>query len=247
VATRRLRSDLATFAPLLDEVWAKDLRRELRWLATELGHVRDADVLDARLSTALTDDDAFPTAAGVEIRAHLASQRVRDRGALLVHLADARAIELYDHLVAAAAEPRTRGRADKKATKVLPPLVAKSWRDLRRGVRALPVEPSDAELHEIRILAKRARYAAEAVAPALGKDARRFAKSAARIQTILGERNDGAVAAAWLERAAADGLGPEAAFVAGRLAERFAAGDPVDRDAWRGHYDDMRRRSDWLD
>lgn len=247
VATRRLRSDLATFTPLLDQAWAKDLRGELRWLASELGHVRDADVLDARLSTALAEDDAFPTAAGVEIRARLASQRVRDRGALLVHLADERAIELYDHLVAAAAEPRTRGRADKKATNVLPPLVAKSWRDLRRGVRALPSEPSDSELHEIRSLAKRVRYAAEAVAPALGKDARRFAKSAARIQTTLGERNDDAVAAAWLERAAADGLGSQAAFVAGRLAERFGAGDPVDRDAWRAHYDDMRRRSDWLD
>jgi glutamate-1-semialdehyde 2,1-aminomutase len=37
VATRRLRSDLRTFAPLLDPVWVTSLRDELRWLGSELG------------------------------------------------------------------------------------------------------------------------------------------------------------------------------------------------------------------
>ncbi len=49
VATRRLRSDLRTFRPLLDVAWCSPLRDELRWLARLLGDVRDGDVLLARL------------------------------------------------------------------------------------------------------------------------------------------------------------------------------------------------------
>src|SRR5207302_1981585 len=45
VATRRLRSDLRTFASLLDPDWAASLVEELRWLGGVLGDVRDADVL----------------------------------------------------------------------------------------------------------------------------------------------------------------------------------------------------------
>ena len=45
VATRRLRSDLRTFRPLLDQEWATALRDELGWLAESLGAVRDGDVL----------------------------------------------------------------------------------------------------------------------------------------------------------------------------------------------------------
>ena len=54
VATRRLRSDLRTFQPLLDEAWADALRDELRWLGAELGRVRDAEVLRDRLRAAAT-------------------------------------------------------------------------------------------------------------------------------------------------------------------------------------------------
>ncbi len=45
VATRRLRSDLRTFRPILDQGWSEPLRTELKWLGSLLGAVRDADVL----------------------------------------------------------------------------------------------------------------------------------------------------------------------------------------------------------
>ncbi|MDA0823832.1 MAG: CHAD domain-containing protein, partial [Proteobacteria bacterium] len=51
VATRRLRSDLRTFGPLLDRRWAEDLRRSLRGPADDLGRIRDADVLEAQIVT----------------------------------------------------------------------------------------------------------------------------------------------------------------------------------------------------
>ena len=66
VATRRLRSDLRTFRPVLDRAWADGLRDELRWIGTELGHVRDADVLLERLEArAATLPDATRAGAAV--------------------------------------------------------------------------------------------------------------------------------------------------------------------------------------
>src|SRR5205814_5216193 len=49
VATRRLRPDLRTFRPLLDQARSEALRDELKWLADLLGANRDADVLMERL------------------------------------------------------------------------------------------------------------------------------------------------------------------------------------------------------
>src|SRR6266545_895721 len=49
VATRRLRSTLRTFRPLLPAERTEPLRGELRWLGERLGAVRDGDVMAARL------------------------------------------------------------------------------------------------------------------------------------------------------------------------------------------------------
>ncbi len=60
VATRRLRSDLRTFRPVVDTDWSEPLRDELRWLGELLGRVRDADVLLQLLTNkaeALPDDE----------------------------------------------------------------------------------------------------------------------------------------------------------------------------------------------
>jgi len=49
-------------------------------------------------------------------------------------------------------------------------------------------------LHEARKAAKRARYAAETVAPAVGDDAGRFAKRMKQIQSLLGDHQDAVIA-----------------------------------------------------
>jgi inorganic triphosphatase YgiF len=60
VAARRLRSGLKVFAPLVDPAWAGRLRDELKWFASELGQVRDLEVLEDRM---LRDLAALPSAA----------------------------------------------------------------------------------------------------------------------------------------------------------------------------------------
>ena len=112
-------------------------------------------------------------------------------------------------------------------------------------MRRLQVIPTDAELHRIRILAKRARYAAEAVAPVAGPDAASFAKAAARLQTVLGEHQDSVTAQAWLRAAKVTG---RRAFVAGELIalERIAAADA--RAAWPQAWQSLDRKKlrDWM-
>ncbi|KJY44865.1 metal-binding protein, partial [Streptomyces sp. NRRL S-444] len=64
----------------------------------------------------------------------------------------------------------------------------------------------DLALHEARKAAKRARYAAEAAGPALGKPAKRLAKAVKSVQSLLGDHQDSVVA-----RDALHGLGVQAA------------------------------------
>jgi CHAD domain-containing protein len=103
---------------------------------------------------------------------------------------------------------------------VLPPLVRKSWNALAKPADGLrPGDPDDT-WHEARIKAKQARYAAEAVVDVLGRPAVRLGAAAKSVQEVLGEHQDGAIAAEILVGLAAEQPDDAAlAFVAGRLAE----------------------------
>ncbi|HEV2892839.1 MAG TPA: CHAD domain-containing protein, partial [Actinomycetota bacterium] len=141
-------------------------------------------------------------------------------------------VELLEDLVAAAAAPALLPGADRPAAEVMPPLVAKPWKQLRKEVGNAGDDPPDETLHQIRIRAKRARYAAEAVEPAFGKPAEDFADAVAGIQSVLGDHQDAVVGEAWL-REAAGSARRDVALVAGMLiaAERAAAA--ATRERWR--------------
>jgi CHAD domain-containing protein len=77
---------------------------------------------------------------------------------------------------------------------VMPELVWRIWKKLRKSGRALRGESEEAEFHRGRILAKRARYSAETVAPYMPskqkKRLERFAEAAESVQNNLGEHQD---------------------------------------------------------
>ena len=218
VAARRLRSDLRTFAPLLDRNWTKWLRDELGWLGSEVGSGRDADVLTERLRSQLArlpDKDAKPVGHLLE---RLAETKTSAFEHVLSTLADDRYVLLLDALVDAARQPRfitTGSMADHRARSVVAALARKPWRRLRRAVDDLGPNAPDTAFHAIRILSKRARYAAEAVAPIYGKPARRLAAALSDVQEVLGSYQDTTVAELWL-RDAAKAL-PSTRLVAGEL------------------------------
>src|SRR5437016_1153792 len=139
-----------------------------------------------------------------------------------------RYIDLVERLVEASRAPALTADAQPRAELVLPGLARRDWRQLRKGIAALPDQPADSELHRIRILAKRVRYAAEAAEPIAGKLAGRSAEAAAALQDVLGDHQDSVTAQQWLREA---GTGPRA-FVAGELTALERETAAFDRASW---------------
>jgi CHAD domain-containing protein len=233
VAVRRMRSDLRSFEPFLEDGWARALREEMRWLGDALGAARDADILVGRLGR---DVEELPEED--RTRAYLALSPFRNTRDLVyehidVVIHDGRYAELLARIVAAGRHPVLGARAGESARFAIAEVMAASWKRLRRGVRERSRPPTDAELHAIRICAKRVRYAAEAAEEVCGPPARRFARRVQRLQAVLGEQHDAIVAEAAL-RAQAEGT---QALFAGELivieARRAAAARRRWRRAWK--------------
>jgi CHAD domain-containing protein len=244
VATRRMRSDLRTFAPVVDHEWSDALRDELQWLGNLLGAVRDTDVLLERLERRLATLESSDEDAGHRLLDGLHAKRDAARDELLVAMRGPRYLALLDRLHAGA--HRVPGPLDALDLGVeVTDLVGPSWRKLRHAADALDDDSPDPDLHHVRILAKRCRYAAEAVTPAIGKDAARFAKQVAALQDVLGEHQDAVIAGQWLREHANDVTGDDAAavaFVAGELAMLEQAAADASRELWPEAWHDARAK-----
>jgi CHAD domain-containing protein len=257
VSTRRLRSDLKTFGPVLDPVWLRHTRSELQWMGTELGSVRDIDVLDQRLqSRSQTPGGSSGT---VELRSKLASQRRANSEELAHALRSDRYLNLLDRLDAGTSFPRFYNSPQSQeggdrgcgpsdpARRALPRLLGPHWKELRRRVTKAGSRPSDTQLHRIRIASKQLRYGAELAEPVLGKSARRTARRAEDIQAILGDHHDSVTALEWLEGVPTDGT-TEASFVAGYKAADARRQRSQTRRQWVRAWGALRsgRATDWL-
>lgn len=224
VAIRRLRAVLHAARPMLDRVWADRLRDELSWLATHLAPARDADVLIDHLQSELVSlgSDAIH---GRALLAVLESDRRSARDDLHEALESDRYEGLLEAVERAAQEPRIV-----RSDITLERMAKREFRLVRRHQRRMGPLPSDAELHRLRILVKRARYAAELVDSAevngrsgSGKRVAKFLRRATELQTVLGEHQDAVVAESTVRGGAKQGNKPEAWLVAGRLIEREQA------------------------
>jgi CHAD domain-containing protein len=255
VAVRRLRSDLKTLGTVVDPVWLRHIRTELGWLGDTLGAVRDLDVMSDRFRTPLSDL-AIEVEGSQELLAVLADQRRAAAAALAAAVESDRYLDLLDRLHAARHAPPLLGRpghrmatggARRRAAKGLPPLVRRQWRTLDKLVDRSGAEPSDHDLHRIRIAAKQLRYASEAAAPVMGKAAKRTARSAKSLQEILGDQHDAVVADAWLAQQAA-WCSPAGAFAAGRWSSLQAVAQQRSRQEWRTVWRQLNNssRTAWL-
>ncbi|WP_329385627.1 CYTH and CHAD domain-containing protein [Streptomyces sp. NBC_01351] len=212
VASRRLRSAFKTHRKLLDRSATDPVGEELRWLAAELGVDRDQEVLLERIRTRL--DELPRTLQLGPVRARLriwnTARSSGSRRRALAALDSPRYLALLDTLDALLAEPPLLKHAATPAREALPKAVLGDYERLAARVgSALALEAGherDLALHEARKAAKRARYAAEAAVPALGKPAKRLAKAMKAVQTLLGDHQDSVVA-----REALRGLGAQAA------------------------------------
>jgi CHAD domain-containing protein len=236
VAIRRMRALLRAAKPLLDPSWVKALRAELAWAGGSLGEVRDLDVLLEHLradAAALSDDDraAFETLTPAIAERHEAA-----RTAMLADLGSPRYMRLLDRLEGELAAPPAR------ATKVtLRRIAADQYDRLRREVVALGSDPADEALHEVRKTVKQARYAAELAERSRGGTASRYVSSAKRLQDVLGEHQDAAVAEQAMHELA-DGASPQARAAAELVAQRQRARRERARAAFAEAWQQLRRR-----
>ena len=170
VGSRRLRSALRAFRPILPRKDAKRLRRSLRKLAPVLGRARDWDVLVGRLGTNATEQQAARREARDAIQSEAFAKMLRQARAL--HAQDSRA-SLAQFGAAA---------------------LARMHRKLMKAARG--IDWSDAaQRHAVRIRVKRLRYGCEFFAPAFAaRRAAPYITALKELQRILGELNDIAVA-----------------------------------------------------
>ncbi|MET4921276.1 CYTH and CHAD domain-containing protein [Streptomyces sp. PSRA5] len=201
VATRRMRSAFRTYKKVLDRDASRPIGAELQWLAGELGVDRDQEVLAGRLTEAVDAHDTTLLLGPVHARLRIwdAAGRTDARARTLAVLDSARYLRLLDSVDALLTDPPLlAGGADGKPGKVLPRAIVKDYERLAGRVEhalgLVPGEERDLALHDARKAAKRARYAADAAGPALGKPAKRFSKRMKAVQSVLGDHQDSVVA-----------------------------------------------------
>lgn len=237
VACRRLRAALATFRPLLDPDAAAFLREELAWLATELGQVRDTEVQLEALNTGITDD------ASREFVVTYLQQRLRAaRSSALAALRSDRHDFLIEDLVLLVGEPPVGPRAFEPVDTAIRECVETPWRSLKRGVTRAGVDSPAEDWHRVRIKAKKARYAVEAVAPVFGREYGQLGKSLAWATDILGSRQDAQVAIHTLEQIAASAP-PSIAFTLGVHAARCESSGNDDVRAFVKRWPNIARQA----
>ena len=224
VATRRLRSALATYRPVVDREAGDEIRAELKWFAGELGGARDAEVLREHFQTAVAEQPVelvMGRVAGA-IDDHLRKVYKAARVEALAALESERYFRLLDSLDELVANPPLVEDADRKASKQVPELLDHDWKRMSKAVHRMENAEDrteqDHELHEVRKAAKRLRYAAESAEPVLGGQASDLVSRAEQIQEVLGDHQDSVVARELLRELAVQvHLSGGNAFTFGRL------------------------------
>ncbi|MFK4266538.1 CYTH and CHAD domain-containing protein [Streptomyces milbemycinicus] len=200
VATRRLRSCFRSYRKVLDRAVTDPIGDELKWLAAELGIDRDREVLTARVEERLAElpDELRTGPVSERLSTWSRTSRRGSRERLIGVLDGERHLALLATLDALSATPPLRPAAARPAGEVILTAVLRDYERLAAlvttALAAPPGHDRDITMHDARKKAKRARYAAEAARPALGKPAKAFAGLMTDLQDLLGDHQDSCVA-----------------------------------------------------
>ncbi len=223
VATRRLRAGIALFRDALPAGAAR-LVPELAWIGRTIGAVRDLDVQLQQLDEWTNELAGDERNALDPLRTLLVHERNDARAAMLDAL-DSRRYETFVRRFGSMLRSRTGART-RPARAAAPELIEHRHRQLRKGLRRVKRKPEPKELHDLRIKAKRFRYALEFLSDVYPGATGRLVKRTASLQDLLGAHQDGHVAIERLHRLASEHgaeLGPETVFAMGGVAERYRA------------------------
>lgn len=206
VLSRRLRSSITDFKPYLRKTRLPITR--LRTIARSLGDVRDEDVALAALEMLKAETHGL-VAQGIEILINeRQTRRDKARSELKKTIRRSEIAELLEDFEERLRPPTPAPKETKETKEVEEPLtkietragptfqsigariIAERIKELRAASPHIFFPSDQKELHELRILAKGLRYAAELFAACWGQDMRAIAKEIAQLQTSLGELHD---------------------------------------------------------
>ncbi len=190
VASRRLRAALDAFAPLYDGATFRRAVRETKTLTRALGAVRDDDVLRDTLRTyaeSVPEDEAPAVARFIE---RVEAGRESHREVLLRDLDALDEAGYADRFLKAIKSPG-KGKAGREhANDAGRRIVAVQTAAFYALAPHLQNPDHVEELHEMRIAAKRLRYALELFAEPLGEGAGPVIAAVREFQEIVGEIHD---------------------------------------------------------
>ena len=232
VAVRQFRSHAASLSSVLDVDAIAPPVEQLGTFARALGAVRDLDVFLEDLAAESADVPEAIRAEAARIASAVALERAVALEALRRSMDAPEHAHLQRTLMSIAVDPPLRRPAHAPDPAVV---MSSVWKALARRAGTAGRSSPDPVLHALRIRAKRVRYAAEALAPFVGDRASTFAKSAARLQDVLGRHQDSVVAIDKLSAVAA--TDPTLAFPAGWI----GAGRERVRAETRGTWPDAWR------
>jgi triphosphatase len=216
VATRRLRATLKLYSDVLPKR-AGRYERDLRYVASALGEVRDLDVHLERLAGEASRNGEVLE----EVVAALENRRVETRRRMLEALDSNR----YERFVSSFSGTLRRGRSPAPTRPILeeaPDLVRRRYKRVRKDVDGLTEDSPPEEFHDLRKKGRRLRYALEPLQEIYGKPAKKMVKLLKTLQDDLGEHQDLVVAAELMEEMGVAGdLPPRAVFSMGSMAGRY--------------------------
>ncbi len=238
VALRRIRSNLRTFRLALDPAWGTALRAEAAWYADLLGQARDLHIIGEMIT------EHGPEVIGEERVLQLEIELSERTDMVLVEIRNERAkprrFQLTEQMMVLWDGPEFKPKAQRPAVEVLPRLLRRSWNDLRGAARMARKNPSDVNLHNLRIRLKDLRYGCETVALVEGGPAQKTAKACERMTTKLGDLHDASYSIDWLEALADDR--PDLAEPIAALVDHQRAAATQSRKGWKKDLKEVERR-----
>jgi CHAD domain-containing protein len=200
VASRRLRSAMRDFMPYLRQRGLSSVLKQTKAIAGALGEVRDQDVAIIALEKIQKQTNAEVAAALQQLIDERKERRNESRDNLSsVLIADdmkTAKTEFMARIEQATALTNAQIQTDLTFAKMSAAVILDRLKDLEQLSDSL-YKPFEIEsLHDMRIAAKRLRYALELFQQCWGPSLQTFAKNAALIQTALGEVHDCDV---WIE------------------------------------------------
>jgi CHAD domain-containing protein len=194
VASRRLRGAMRDFMPYIRKRGLTSLLKQTKSIAGALGDVRDQDVALAALEKIEKRAPAEASAALkqiIEVRKGVRDEARRNLESILV---PNDMMQLHSEFIAGidGATPlrKTQAAAAVTYAKMSAAVIGERLKELEALSNSL-YKPFEVEsLHEMRIAAKRLRYALELFQQCWGRALASYAKSAAQMQEALGDLHD---------------------------------------------------------